>query len=90
MTEPLSEKEKARRASKRLWTVEMQYRNPLAITETCKVQRINLFYEEMKAMRFDSFSEGLMVQIDPNKWIIVPPVHIIVGYAYAQKKFIEE
>lgn len=78
-------KEQARRASKRLWTVEMQYRNPVAHAETCKVQRINLFLEEMKAMRFDSFSEGLMIEISPAKWMIVPPSHIIVGYAYPQK-----
>lgn len=78
-------KEQARRASKRLWTCEMQYRNPVATAEICKVQRVNLFLEEMKAMRFDSFSEGLMIEIAPARWMIVPPINIIVGYAYPQK-----
>lgn len=88
---PLSAIEVERRNSKRLWSCEILFQSPVLGEEmvTRKQGYNNLFHKEFRELRSSIFSEGVLYEMDPGKWIVAPPGNIRIVYASPQKKFIE-
>lgn len=94
MNEPLTpeqqraidERRAAGKAGK-LRTIEVLYKQENAV----RMRRlINQNLTELFRFREAVFSVGLMVPVDPNKWIIVSPWDIISIDVYRQNYFIEQ